>query len=138
MVDFLPKLVPSESAGQFPAIERHYLEPANRIPILRSCAEILLKLTCYFDLLVVRVGRDGLPDGEMDGVLNPKPDELVEWVVRDAAHVDALIPSEDALLETRGDDLYMTVYNPSHELLDLIRPLAQANGLFLWQPIQGG
>ena len=30
VVDFLPKQVPSESAGQFPAIERHYLEPANR------------------------------------------------------------------------------------------------------------
>ena len=33
-----------------------------------------------------------------------------------------------------GDDHYMTLYNPDAEMLDLVRQLAAAEGLFVWAP----
>jgi hypothetical protein len=44
------------------------------------------------------------------------------------------IEASDALLTINGDDIYMTVYNPDEALLQLLRPLAAAEGLFLWKP----
>ena len=32
-----------------------------------------------------------------------------------------------------GDDLYLSLYGPSEELLELVRALAGAAGLFLWK-----
>lgn len=45
-----------------------------------------------------------------------------------------LIRPADALINFSGDDHYMTLYNPDAELLDLIRSLAGAEGLFVWNP----
>ena len=45
-----------------------------------------------------------------------------------------LVPSEETLLMINDCDTYMTVYNPTERLLDLLRPLSAAEGLFLWKP----
>ena len=41
----------------------------------------------------------------------------------------------DALIIFSSDDHYMTLFSPDGELLDLIRELASAEGLFVWSPI---
>ena len=51
VIDFLPERVPENSPGQFPEIERYYLQ--HRLPELyRKFAEILLKLNAYYDFMV--------------------------------------------------------------------------------------
>ena len=40
----------------------------------------------------------------------------------------------DTLIQYSSDDTHMTVYNPSEQLLTLIKTLAQAEGLFVWKP----
>jgi hypothetical protein len=42
--------------------------------------------------------------------------------------------SENAMIGFNGDDHYMTLYNPSNELLELISQLASSEGLFVWKP----
>jgi hypothetical protein len=37
------------------------------------------------------------------------------------------------MIGINGDDTYMTLYHPTEELLQLLRLLVTAEGLFLWQ-----
>ena len=48
-----------------------------------------------------------------------------------------LLPDEDALITADPDDICMTLYNASDDLLALVRQLAASEGLFVWQPPQG-
>ena len=63
---------------------------------------------------------------DIDELLN-----LPYWLIEDCG-LDVLVG--DALIQYSSDDTHMTVYNPSEQLLTLIKTLAQAEGLFVWKP----
>ena len=123
VIDFLPRQVPAKGGGQFFAVEEYYL----RSPLRRGFAEILLKLNCYYDIAVCE------PETEK-WQKNPPPEALFSWIADNEKDLCVLLPAENALITANRDDLYMTVYGPSEELLQLLRSLAAASGLFLWQP----
>ena len=123
VIDFLPRQVPAKGGGQFFAVEEYYL----RSPMRRGFAEILLKLNCYYDFEVCE------PETEK-WQKNPPPEALFSWIADNEKDLCVLLPAENALITANRDDLYMTVYGPSEELLQLLRSLAAASGLFLWQP----
>lgn len=123
VIDFLPRQVPAKGGGQFFAVEEYYL----RSPMRRGFAEILLKLNCYYDIEVCE------PETEK-WQKNPPPEALFSWIADNEKDLCVLLPAENALITANRDDLYMTVYAPSEELLQLLRSLAAASGLFLWQP----
>ena len=50
-------------------------------------------------------------------------------------HLCILVGTSEALITLGRDDTCMTVYAPSEELLELIRTLARAVGLFVWKPV---
>ena len=126
VIDILPYQVPKESAGRYFAVEEHYLkDPQNRK--LRQCfVEILLKLNCYYDFLV----------NQNDNVIvNPSPERVEEMILQNTDTVDIIL-KEDALITVRNDDTYLTVYDPDEKLLETLKQLSAAHGLFLWKPIQ--
>ena len=127
VVDFLPRQVPAKSGGQFFAVEEYYL----RSPLRRRFAEVLLKLNCYYEARVCE------PETEKWQV-NPPPERLFAWIAENEKDLCVLLPAEDTLITVNRDDLYMTVYGPSRDVLELLRPLSAAAGLFLWQPPQEG
>ena len=127
VVDFLPRQVPAKSGGQFFAAEEYYL----RSPLRRRFAEVLLKLNCYYEARVCE------PETEKWQV-NPPPERLFSWIAENEKDLRVLLPAEDTLITVNRDDLYMTVYGPSRDVLELLRPLSAAAGLFLWQPPQEG
>ncbi len=127
VVDFLPRQVPAKSGGQFFAVEEYYL----RSPLRRRFAEVLLKLNCYYEARVCE------PETEKWQV-NPPPERLFAWIAENEKDLRVLLPAEDTLITVNRDDLYMTVYGPSRDVLELLRPLSAAAGLFLWQPPQEG
>ena len=128
VVDLLPYQVPENSRGQFFAVERYYLEEPRHGRLCRQFADVLLKLNCYHDLTVSH--------GD-EWVKNPEPAVLAEWLT-DAlqhGHLCALIDDSESLITASSGDIYMTLYNPSPDLLELVRNLANAAGLFLRHPI---
>ena len=46
----------------------------------------------------------------------------------------AVFLQQNAMLDYDHNDTYLTVYDPDAELLDKVRALAAAEGLFLWSP----
>ena len=140
VVDILPEQVPSGSPGQYFAVDDYFLKPPQLAVLHRKFAEILLKLNCYFDVSAGRIvddewtRRPGADRGIW--VRNPEPGKLAAAVCSQAGSWTLYIyfEAEDTLIGINCDDTYMTVYQPTDRLLDLIRKLAAAEGLFVWQP----
>lgn len=123
VIDLLPKQVPADSQGQYFNIEKHFLSQPQFADICRKFANVLLKLNCYYDFTVLNPPDMGV---------NPAPEQLVNWLTAGKA-LHMLLASEESMIAFNGDDLYMTLYNPSESLLQLITPLALSEGLFAWK-----
>ena len=129
VIDFLPMQVPQDSTGQFFTVEQYYLQEPQHERLCRRFVDVLLKLNCFYDLLVSR--NDG------DEWLYPDPRMLEKWLMESMnnGHMCVLINDGEALITASGGDTNLTLYNPSPALLELVRQLATAAGLFIWQPI---
>ena len=127
VVDFLPKQVPEDAGGRFFSVEDYYLEPSRYVVLRERFSDILLKLYCYYDLRLF-IGDD------TKGIFNPEPEILADLVKGNQDHLCILIGTSEALITLSRDDMCMTVYAPSKDLLELIRTLARTVGLFVWKP----
>ena len=128
VIDILPKQVPADGKGQYFRIEKFFLEHPQIDNIYRKFTNILLKLNCYEDINVSY-------DGE-DWITNPAPHELEAALLKcmaDRQMFYIILKSADVLITVSGDDTYMTVYNPTEEMTELIGSLVGSEGLFLWR-----
>ncbi len=130
IVDILPKQVPADAGGQYFKVEKYYLE---RLPLIRrKYAGLLRKLNCYFDMEMSR-------DCE-EWVGNPEPAAFDQWADDNgseaslAVSLSVILKPVDTLMVMERDSTFMTVYNLTEEVLEIIRQLAAAEGLFVWQP----
>ena len=121
VIDFLPYQVPADGKGQFFTVEDYYLKFPQIESLHWQFLSVLLKLNCYFQIKVA-VGDQWID--------NPDP-ELIQKQIGGRG-LDVLI--KNTLIQYNRDDTHMTVYNPTEELLELLRILAQSEGLFVWKP----
>lgn len=127
VVDFLPKQVPEKAGGRFFSVEEYFLESSRYIVLRERFSDILLKLYCYYDIQL-------FIDDDTEGIFNPEPELLASHIKDNQGDLSILIGTSEGLFTINRDDTHMTVYGPSEELLDLVRALANAVGLFLWKP----
>ena len=123
VIDFLPRRVPENSGGRFFAVEDHYLEN-HGAQLRRKFADILLKLNCYYGFTVCS-GEDCVCEEK------PSPARVEALTLENKTFFNILIESENTLLSVDRDSIYISVYNPSSEVLRTLESLAQANGLFI-------
>ena len=116
IIDILPMQVPTGSPGQFFAIEKFFLH--SQLPsIKRKHANVILKLNCYRDI-------------ELDGEKNPMPPRIAEII----NERNVYIILGHSMLLSEPDDTHMTLFNPDKELVELVKDIASAEGLFVWKP----
>ena len=133
IVDILPGQVPAGSGGQYFSVERYFLQPERIRSLRRRFAEILLRLNCYFDMAV---SFDSCETWEPD----PDPEGFAEKLegLSGNSFLRAVFEEQRAMIDIEHDDTYMTVYDPDSRLLDKLRALAAAEGLFVWCPPEIG
>ena len=119
IVDILPEQVPAYSLGQYFAVEKYYLTEPRITAIRRKQIGVILKLNCYYDIYLGDEMRK-----------NPPPEALADAIGKTPLQIIL----DGALIVTDPGDTYMTVYNPGEGLLERIRTIAAAEGLFVWQP----
>ena len=124
VVDFLPKQVPENAGGRFFSVEQYYLEPSRYAVMRERFSDILLKLYCYYDLRL-------FVDDDTEGVAHPDPERLASHIKDNQGNLCILVGTSEGLITLSRDDTHMTVYAPSEDLLELIRTLAGAVGLFV-------
>lgn len=127
ILDILPKQVSENGKGQYFKVERHFLSHPERL--YPRFAQTLIKLNCYEDFDLGNPSEKWIQD--------PDPETIEIKVAegfKERKNLLIALKSADTLITFNGDDHYMTVYNPNDSLLDLLRALATAEGLFLWKP----
>ncbi len=115
IIDILPMRVPKDSPGQYFAVEAYYLKE-QLAAIKQRHINVILKLNCYMDI-------------EIDGNMNPAPSKIVK--ILNKRYTCIMIGNSMILSEP--DDTHMTLFNPDERLLELVRDLSTAEGLFLWK-----
>ena len=131
IVDILPEQVPADSKGQYFAVERYFLQPERLVPLRRRYAEILLRLNCYVDMAV---SFDACASWET----NPDPEAFSARVAGLSGNefLRAVFAEQNAMIDYDHNDTYLTIYDPDSALLDRVRAMAAAEGLFVWSPPQ--
>lgn len=122
LLDVLPEQVPAEKGDAWFAVEEQ-LQSGHRNEFTDRFVRVLLRMLCYWKA-----------DAWCGEWYEGSP-ERVEALVRrlmeaQARTLDLYFPEEDALLLLNGDDLYMTVYHPSADMLSKMEALASSEGLF--------
>ena len=118
IIDILPKRVPKDSSGQYFAVEEFFLKE-QLAEIKKKHINVVLKLNCYMDI--------SINDEE-----NPSPEQIRDIMLDRYVYIMV----GDAMILSEADDTHMTVFNPGEELLDLIRTVSSAEGLFVWENIK--
>ena len=129
VIDFLPHQVPADQGGQFFQVEKLLLQPPHINRLYDKFATVLLQLNCYYDFHVF------MNDDEVS-TFNPEPEQLLEAVNKVQVlkqHLVIVIADTSTMLMLSGDDTHMSVYNANQEMLQLLKKLTTAQGLFLWQ-----
>ena len=119
VIDILPEQVSAGAPGQYFAIERYWLEPSRLATVKRKHLDLILKLNCYRSVSL-----------DEEETVNPDPERIEEAVLNRYV----CILTGDSMIISEPDDLCLTLYNPDEQLLELIRPLAAGEGLFVWKP----
>ena len=135
IVDLLPRQVAKYQDGQYFEIEKYYLESPRIDSLRKKYAELFIKLNCYYDICVCLVRQSD--EGPGGWTVNPAPNVLEGGLSDErfgTCSLYVVIPGENVLCYMSGSDTYMTVYNPSEELLKLMRALASGEGLYVWKP----
>lgn len=134
VIDFLPKQVHENSDGQYFSVEEYYLKSPQIEKIYEKFTNILLKLNCYYDFTVYSASNDKILE-------NPSPKNLVEEITqcttaeyKSRSYIDIIIENENTLIILNTDNLYLTIYNPSKDIIELVKVLSNAEGVFCWQP----
>ena len=90
----------------------------------RKFARILVKLNCYFDM-------DMHTEGWHSGVSAERLEKAVRHAVKNSkGGLGLLLTQEQTLICLEGRSLHMTVYQPSSGVREILKPLAQSEGLF--------
>ena len=119
VIDLLPKQVPADHPGQFFSVEKYWLDKERLAAVREKHIQVILKINCYRDLSI-----------DEEETVNPPPERIAAEMRKRAL----FLRTGDALILSEPDELYMTVFNPDEELLELITAAAAAEGLFVWQP----
>ncbi len=119
VADFLPQQVPADSAGQYFAVERYYLEKERMAAIKQRHIDLVLKLNCYYDLYL-----------DEEAEKNPAP----ERIAREMNKRHLCIRVADTLILSEPDEPCLSIFHPDEALLSLLRLLAAGEGLYIWQP----
>ena len=124
IIDILPGQVPAARRQQYFEAEKHFTQEPQLSAIHRQFSNLMVKLGCYLDLVVV--------DDECLTVEGPLPAALARMFA--SRRPFSMIIEHNVLLTYGGDDHYMTLYAPTPASLPHLTALAAAQGLFLWRP----
>ena len=114
IIDILPGRVPEDKAKEYAELEKVFLYTEN---LKRKFYNVLMKLRCYFDFKIVM----------------PECDASVYKLWGLVGHKNLQIIVGEALLVLDPDDMYMSLYNPSDDMLELVKSIAATEGMCVWR-----
>ena len=128
IIDILPKRVPDDRCAAYSKVERYYLSESQINALRRKQAEIIIKLSCYYDIQL------SIDNGE-NFSKSAIPDDIEKQFIACVGTKSLYIWTEspECLITIDGCDTYMTFYSSDNEMAELLVQLVGSVGLFLWK-----
>lgn len=124
VIDVFPAQVPADRSSVYLETESWFLKNGESKRLARKLARILVKLHCYFDI-------DMHTEGWHSGISAARLEKAVRHAVKNSkGGLGLLLAQEQTLICLEGSSLHMTVYHPSSRVQEILKPLAQSEGLF--------
>lgn len=124
VIDIFPAQVPADRGSIYLETESLFLDNGESGRVARKFARILVKLHCYFDMDMHTEGWDSGISAEM-------LEKAVRRTMKNNQDgLGLLLAQERTLICLEGRSLHMTVYQPSSRVREILKPLAQSEGLF--------
>mgnify|MGYP001220161441 CR=1 FL=1 len=124
IMDFLPKTIPQDSAGQFFEVEHFLLNSDKHIGVKNKFVGVILKLMCYFEMSVSWNGWIEKPSPKL------VDDAVSEIMSNHSGSLNCLFRDINTLLVFDWDCLNLTIYNPPEEVQHIFEEIAFSEGLF--------
>ena len=131
IIDILPSQIPIEKQAEYRALTDEYFESDKIAELHRRYAEILTMINSRYNTAMLCMPED-------DWTISPHDNAVKDAVIHHTERgcVDLLIPEEDTLISLQAEDLYITVYHPTKEILSLLRKAVSESGFYIWQTPQ--
>ena len=121
IIDILPKQVQIEDSGQYFKVEKYFLNRKQFEEIKQKHINVILKLNCYKDISI-----------DEEEKINPSP----ERIDKEMKERYLFIMIGESMILSEPDDTHMTMFNPDEELLNLVKEIADKEGLFVWKGME--
>ena len=131
IIDILPSQIPIEKQAEYRALTDEYYESGKVAQLHRRYADILTMINSRYNTAMLRMPED-------EWTISPDDVAVKDAVIHHTERgcVDLLLPEEETLISLQAEDLYITVYHPTEEILSLLRQAVSESGFYIWQTPQ--
>lgn len=131
IIDILPSQIPIEKQAKYRALTDEYFESGKVAQLHRRYADILTMINSRFKTAILCMPED-------EWTISPHNNDVKDAVMHHTERgcVDLLLPEEETLISLQAEDLYITVYHPTEEILSLLRQAVSESGFYIWQTPQ--
>ena len=131
IIDILPSQIPIEKQAEYRALTDECYESGKIAQLHRRYADILTMINSRFKTAMLCMPED-------EWTISPDDVAVKDAVIHHTERgcVDLLLPEEETLISLQTEDLYITVYHPTEELLSLLRQAVSESGFYIWQTPQ--
>ena len=131
IIDILPSQIPVGKQAEYRALTDEYFESGKVAELHRRYADILTMINGRFKTAMLCMPEDEWTISPCDIAVK---DVVIHHTERGC--VDLLLPEEETLISLQSEDLYITVYHPTEEILSLLRQAVSKQGFYIWQTPQ--
>ncbi len=125
LIDIFPRQISKERKDRYFALEEFYSDEEEIELIGRKFLNVILKLYAYYDFEAV-MNDNGENITEFDDIV----EEIRGCYETGRGDINIVMNNGNSLLSVYGDSLYMCLYAPDEEMLELVSSLAASEGLF--------
>ena len=131
IIDILPSQIPIEKQAEYRALTDEYFESGKVAQLHRRYADILTMINSRFKTAMLCMPED-------EWTISPDDVAVKDAVIHHTEQgcVDLLLTEEETLISLQAEDLYITVYHPTEEILSLLRQAVSESGFYIWQTPQ--
>ena len=131
IIDILPSQIPIEKQAEYRALTDEYFECGKVAQLHRRYADILTMINSRFKTAMLCMPED-------EWTISPHNNDVKDAVIHHTERgcVDLLLPEEETLISLQAEDLYITVYHPTDEIISLLRQAVSESGFYIWQTPQ--
>lgn len=131
IIDILPAQIPVEKQREYRVLTDEYFESGKVAELHRQYADILTLMSSRYNTAMLCMPED-------EWTISPHDNAIKDAVIRHTERgcVDLLLPDEDVLISLQAEDLTITVYHPTKEILSLLQQEVSKIGFYIWQTPQ--